>query len=487
MAKQIWDFSTQSILLALRSNLVPEPADCLAIQTSIAEAEEWLLSNGKGGSLSSSDAEFDEIRNFISLSSSRLAPIRRLLPEILSIIFLHPSIYSPPALGLEHTSPVTAVSSHWRAVALTTPALWSRFSISLHGSEGAFQMLRLYLQRSKASSLTIEIRQKAHRGSIHPGIVDHLIQSSDRWMRVTFPLDHYTLSLFNAVRGRLSSLEVASFSDRSVGSDPEVSLQDIIAFEDAPKLHSLSLRNVGQNLPRFPLEQLERALFTNMAGSTVFATISRSPNLRSLTCHWPAILPGMLLEVPTVLFSSLTTITLKGDFILLRNLAVPNLTSLAFTDMQRLPGPVIASFIEQSQCRLHTLVFDKVWTHGSSLLQILRAAATLHTLTITWGKPNLVTETAMEALIVAPGGEPLLPALREFTLYGAYLFHTSTLLDMLESRSQSVTDAPRLHIADMQLDHRLFSDEQLERFRRLKGSLDLTLQYTNAQKVSVQI
>ncbi|KAJ7026257.1 hypothetical protein C8F04DRAFT_119445 [Mycena alexandri] len=265
MAKRTWDSSTESILEDLRSNSVPDPADCLAIKTSIAEAEEWLLPSN---ALSSSDAELDEIRSFISLSSSRLAPIRRLLPEILSIIFLHPSIYSPPALGLQHTFPFTAVSFYWRAVALSTPAFWSRFSISPHGSEGAFQMLQLYLQRSKASSLTIEIRQNTHLDSIHLGIVDRLIQSSERWLRVTFPLDRYTLSLFGAVRGRLSALEVASFSCRSAQSALDVPLQDIIAFEDAPKLHSLSLRNVRQNLPRFPLEQLERALFTNVAASS---------------------------------------------------------------------------------------------------------------------------------------------------------------------------------------------------------------------------
>ncbi|KAJ6479950.1 hypothetical protein C8R47DRAFT_603699 [Mycena vitilis] len=92
------------------------------------------------------------------MASSRLAPIRRLPPETLSMIFLLLIFDYTLVIGQQRQHPVALVSLHWRAIALSTPSLWNRFSLSLRGGDGAFRTLQLYLSRSRGYPLTIEIR-----------------------------------------------------------------------------------------------------------------------------------------------------------------------------------------------------------------------------------------------------------------------------------------------------------------------------------------
>ncbi|KAJ7932854.1 hypothetical protein B0H13DRAFT_2515333 [Mycena leptocephala] len=434
----------------------------------------------------------DEIRKFIIMSSSRLAPIRRLIPEILSLVFSHWIPDSHLAIGRPglHEHPLARVSFHWRAIAFATPSLWSKFSISLRGDDRALQMLNLYLRRSLVSPLTIEVRKDVDlQLPFHSGIVDRLIENSERWQRITFPLDYQLLSLFSPVRGRLPSLEVASFSSAKKASEPS-ELESIVAFEIAPKLRSLSLRNARNDLPPFPLNQLERVLFTNLAEEVIIPVITKSPNLRSLTCRWIGTVLPTHPPPPPYLFSSLTTIALKADFHLLRCLTAPNLESLSLTDLQHFAISMVVPIVERSQCNLRYFLLDKVWVNGTSLVEILGAMPTLNHLTIVDGRPNSLTEMAMEALIIDPGRAAVLPALQTLTLKGSYLFRTSTLLDMLESRITNVAthDVTQLQLVDLRLDHRQFTEADLERFHRLKEvAVGLSLQRMDAQKICVNI
>ncbi|KAF7353968.1 hypothetical protein MVEN_01083300 [Mycena venus] len=473
----------ESILLALRSNVVPEPPERLAIRISIVEAEQSLFSV---------DEEFSQkASNFIAMSSSRLAPVRCLPPEILSSIFLHSILDSPLAIGRPQDFSVAAVSFHWREVALSTPSLWSRFSISLRGGEAAFQMLQLCLKRAKVSLLTIEIRKDAAlQRPVHGGMVDHLIQKSDQWMRISVPLDYQLLVLFSSVRGRLSSLEIASFALATASEDSDVSLGDIDAFEIAPKLRSLSLRNTADALPLFPLNQLERVLFTNISKDRIVLIIDQSPNLRSLTCRWSADSPYPHPDDPhpPVTLEFLDTIDLKGDYYLLRFLTTPRLKFLSLTNMQHLSKPIFRRLFARSQCTLHTLFLDKVWAHWTCVVEILQRTPTLHSLTILDGRPNSVTDKAIEALVIDPAIEAqVLPGLRKLTLHGSYLFRTSKLLDMLESRMMINVDVAshvtRLRLVDLRLDQRQFTEGELERFRALQGpDVEVSLRRFDAQK-----
>ncbi|KAJ7684191.1 hypothetical protein DFH06DRAFT_1433 [Mycena polygramma] len=487
------DCSTE--LSNLRLNVVPECTDCVAIRASIVEANEALALSAeqdasKAAEQSRANGESDEIHRYIAMASSRLAPIRRLPPETLSMIFLLLIFDYTLVIGQQRQHPVALVSFHWRAIALSIPSLWNRFSLSLRGSDGAFQMLQLCLRRSRRYPLTIEIRHDSDlQRPLHHGMVDHLTQNSERWLRITFPLNHPLLSLFAPIRGRLLSLEVASFSRPSGDSynSSDAILETVDIFEVAPKLRSLSLRNAGDHFPLFPLKQLDRALFTRLHNEGVILTIRNSPNLRSLTCRWDSV-HGRLrpyIGAP-ILLDSLETVSFSGDYSIFEHLTAPSLKSVSLTVMQNFSGSmVVAAMITRSQCSLHSLVLDQIWIHGNCLLEILHVTPTLHTLTIADGKPNSVTDKAMDALIMNRSGTVVLPALRNLTVRGSYLFRTSTLLDMLESR---IAEPTRVQVVDLRLGHRQFTEADLERFRALReAAVELSLVRMDSANVCVSV
>ncbi|KAJ7625936.1 hypothetical protein FB45DRAFT_869074 [Roridomyces roridus] len=147
------------------------------------------------------------------LFSSLLTPIRRLPPEILSKIMIQPTLHfptsrdvniGPPNFMGRGTSPVAAVSFHWRATALSSPKTWATFLVNLHGNDNTLRFLELYLQRAKQCPLGISVSAPI-RGSIPPGILKQIIDSSERWLEARFLLDSSQLSLFLPIRGRLQA------------------------------------------------------------------------------------------------------------------------------------------------------------------------------------------------------------------------------------------------------------------------------------------
>ncbi|KAJ7319303.1 hypothetical protein DFH08DRAFT_713752, partial [Mycena albidolilacea] len=90
-----------------------------------------------------------------------LSPIRRLPPEILGEVFslilettFHFDLISEHAPWL-----FTRICQRWSAVALATPALWSKIFLDLDRVEGQdmVQLINTYLQRSAKLPLTIKI------------------------------------------------------------------------------------------------------------------------------------------------------------------------------------------------------------------------------------------------------------------------------------------------------------------------------------------
>ncbi|KAJ6479962.1 hypothetical protein C8R47DRAFT_1218889 [Mycena vitilis] len=114
---------------------------------------------------------------------------------------------------------------------------------------------------------------------------------------------------------------------------------------------------------------------------------------------------------------------------------------------------------------------------------------TLRTLSIVDGKPNSLTDKAIEALLINQNDSVaiVLPALRNLTVRGSYLFRTSTLLDMLESRA-STTNSANLQNVDLRLDHRQFTEVELTHFRALREAVvGFSLRRMDSHKVCVNV
>ncbi|KAJ7626027.1 hypothetical protein FB45DRAFT_1084853 [Roridomyces roridus] len=113
-----------------RENLVLHEERRAAIQGAISELQDRLDSQ--------QGLDDGRLHRLIALSSSLLAPIRRLPREVLSEIFLQSSLHDsvPRSRKFAHfggrgTNAILAVSHHWRATILYTAKFWSEFNINL--------------------------------------------------------------------------------------------------------------------------------------------------------------------------------------------------------------------------------------------------------------------------------------------------------------------------------------------------------------------
>ncbi|KAJ7625950.1 hypothetical protein FB45DRAFT_1005212 [Roridomyces roridus] len=143
------DLDIEWALSAARENLIPSDEQRASIEQAVAQLQHHL----------ESQEDFEnthDLRRQIAVFSSLLAPIRRLPPEILSQIWIQPSLDTPaprssyirlPRFSGRGTNPVPAVSFHWRAIAVSTPKFWASFYVDLLGTDNTARLLELYLER----------------------------------------------------------------------------------------------------------------------------------------------------------------------------------------------------------------------------------------------------------------------------------------------------------------------------------------------------
>ncbi|KAJ7724573.1 hypothetical protein DFH07DRAFT_854724 [Mycena maculata] len=459
-----------SELWAVRQNILPDPVERISIQKSIYDAET---------SLSSLSAEQEdaacEIRARISLLGSRLAPIRRLPPEILSSIFVDPSLHTSISRGTfllagRGSDPVTAVSFHWRATALSTPHFWAIFSVSLCGTDNVMHLLQLYLNRSKNCALSLEIRV---RGSdVHPGILREILNGCERW--ATLRLDIVTpdlLSLFSPIRRRLRSLRQLSLQIGG-GFGAGVSIEGLDTFELAPNLSTLKLSLPDGVLPRVPFAQIK----TLSISADFLPFAARFPNLSFLSVTGN---PGE----PSSPIVTADVPSLSAHPAVLQGVTTPTLVHLHLSG----GGTPWSSrqfevFVQRSQFALRTLTLDNVRIRGKDVVHVLPLVPMVQSLTLQSLQPHAITEIVMRALTRGDGPQSL-PALTTLSLSGSYLFSTPTLLEMLESRISVDSHSAPLRWVKLHLRHREFGAEQLDRLRALtRSGVSLSVKCLNADK-----
>ncbi|KAJ7846223.1 hypothetical protein B0H14DRAFT_961893 [Mycena olivaceomarginata] len=467
-----WDISSA------RQNLTPNEVDRASIQHAIAEAQLRLTTQQE------SEADKQELRSRVAVLSSLLAPIRRLPPKILVSIFLHPVLHTSISRGSTAArfggrglGPITAVSFHWRATALSTPEFWALFTITLPGNDNVARLLELYLERSKPCTLSIEIRAP-YPSAAHPGVLKQLLDSCRRWTTLHLSVDSSQLSSFSPVRGHLQSLENFDLHVSRMGTRED--LMEVVAadtFELAPKLSRLKLSMADNVVPALPLNQI-MTLTVSSWKSLPFA--SECPNLIILSI--PQDLQQATLP-PCVTVPAPKILTIPS---MLENLTAPNLEFLHIVAGRPLwTHAWFSSFIQRSACHPHTLHLDEVVMTASDLLAVLPLIPTVHSLILRSLRPNAITDKLLAGLTVTESSSspPLLPALINLSVTGSYLFSNTALLEMLESRVNFQQSIQRVKL---QLTHRHFSEVELDRVRPLRRDavlfslkcLDADKQYT---------
>ncbi|KAJ7073922.1 hypothetical protein C8F01DRAFT_1242213 [Mycena amicta] len=172
-------------------------------------------------------------------------PVMTLPNEIVTEIFVHylPSYPEfPPLIGPGSPTYLLGICRLWRSIALHSPRLWC--AIPLNDLEVA----QTWLQRSASTPLSVKGDLELSNSECDEGflraIVAHRAQWQDLELRLGLSqISHISGSVPNLVRLLLISWDAVSASH-------------ILSFEDAPRLQSVSLWDVGHNLSSLPWRQL---------------------------------------------------------------------------------------------------------------------------------------------------------------------------------------------------------------------------------------
>lgn len=446
---------TTPVPTLIRTNQTPSPSDASLIRESLSKIDLRQLDDD----IDHIQSVLDELlRNRKQLSEYRrnheplLSSIRHFPPEILSHIFMLSLPLSPnydwqldfadvPAARTAVMLP-GQVCKHWRAIALSTPRLWSSSFIKLGCcSSGHMALTQSWLARSGSCPLSITLTASHFEPTF-----SHLDTQSDRWQFLNFSTTVPLLDSLRLVRDHLSSLETLLI----VCVLPFGELLN--TFEIAPRLRSLLVgRNVALSGLRIPWSQL-----TYCSLQSVSLTIDRcrellqqSPNLNvcTLELHNPASShdrPFIQHDHLHILYIT-ATIDLEPLF---DNLSLPALQAFSCdlhnTNVQQ---PRLLSFLSGSSSFLVLLIltaqFDEVLSEDD-MITCLQSLSSLKELSLRFQHAHTALTKSLLFQLTRGALEngSVLPKLEAITLDVHTVSIGESLVDMIESRRRSDTSMP---------------------------------------------
>ncbi|KAF8881573.1 hypothetical protein BD779DRAFT_1002582 [Infundibulicybe gibba] len=256
-------------------------------------------------------------------------------PEILSDIFLY---FLSDAIGpdlVEASLRLTHTCRSWRAAALSTPRIWSRFYlvISEENAHSESALLSAWIARSGAHPLQIHLMWDDPPFNSHHPILEILARCSERWEDILLylPALAFGNGPLTIARGNMPQL-----TRLGVGASDEVehigSSWDV--FSIAPKLTSFQSVDCDPTSFRIPWEQLTHIPAMSIGIGKSIQVLRLTPRLHEVTFYHYDHSDSH--PYPVVLHKSLKTLFLGrapnpgkidyGGFYL--NATFPNLQSL---------------------------------------------------------------------------------------------------------------------------------------------------------------
>ncbi|KAK7044519.1 hypothetical protein R3P38DRAFT_2766146 [Favolaschia claudopus] len=188
---------------------------------------------------------------------------------------------------------LTRICRHWSAVALSTPALWSRLDLRLHhiGERGAVSLTRLQVERSQSMPLSIKISDGSYdvTGSTHEShpVFDVALSASAKWGIADVSLHPSLLEQISKAR-RFDSLTTLLIDIDFTADDRFQSVSDYDdafwnVFSVAPKLRHVQALSwdmegifisVPFSLPWHQLTHLSTSSTSNTEALTVLQKLS---------------------------------------------------------------------------------------------------------------------------------------------------------------------------------------------------------------------
>lgn len=343
-----------------------------------------------------------------------LTPARRLLPELLEMIFLHcipdsrsgelhwgrQDLERYPRVSI-HEAPwkIGCVCRQWRQVALSTPLIWAELDVN---SNTSIIGLKEWLDRSGSSSLSFTLSEDHPALRPCSGAMDVLVTQSERWENIdvsfgeVFPHVEPFLALLS---GGLPSLKTLKIRGPWDGNWREH--RCFVNIASSLRLTDISLFGVNLEL------RCGDALLHNLRVLKLYGTEDRDGFLSIHPClsilrHTPC-LEVVHLQIPdseqfqpdnwtqTIELLHLVELDIdvpRGDYLteILNTLYVPALTHLALRTKlkycQMNSWPHLTSFLTHSQPPLESLKIMGTPLIQDDLLASLRQACGLHHLYI---------------------------------------------------------------------------------------------------------
>nr|GAT52396.1 predicted protein [Mycena chlorophos] len=221
-------------------------------RTRLAVLQAEIADRGDKKQLQKLRAERDKLKKKLGAYKY---PVLTLPPEIVSEIFVHfvpPYPDRPPLLGDFSPFALTQICAKWRAIALSTTALWSVISVTLHRNDllpAKLEHTKLCLERSKSHPLSIYLWSERDI-PILDDFVSLFAAHSGRWEHVAFCMPFKYLDRVRNPLPLLKSVTILSMAFIHNHFDFGPTLIDInippvsnLHFrDDAPKLREMHLR-----------------------------------------------------------------------------------------------------------------------------------------------------------------------------------------------------------------------------------------------------
>lgn len=311
------------------------------------------------------------------------------------------------------------VCRQWRAIAESTPLLWSTITFRQPipvkpFSKRALRLINLWLERSGSSPLHIYYVEFETSEFCNP-VLDLLLANAHRWKEVIFWIPSYRIRRLDAVKSRLPVLE-----DLSVWTtDREPLTEAVTGFVEVPRLRRVDLNDWFGQAPEFelPLAQLTHLLLPTSTFIVLLKArqvLASCPNLEEcciMTCdHRTLGQDSAIITLP-----HLRTLNTNAEGPPLRQL-LQCLTSPALVDL-RLQGfgrdqwnhSAFSLFMLRSKCQLKRVAFHDLDMDSLQLVEYLRMMPSLIELEIAEARRPLVTDRVLEALTIDPSSSSTSP------------------------------------------------------------------------------
>ncbi|KAF5355486.1 hypothetical protein D9758_006350 [Tetrapyrgos nigripes] len=400
--------------------------------------------------------ERNQLQKDIDDCRSLLAPMRSLPEDVLREVFYFcwcsPSaedfvsetfsaisgdhaLIRGPGIGLSQ------VCTFWRALALSTPALWSRFSFDMAFlTEGVESEILSHLERSTGYPLSFQIldtlyhnsgpttpRRSDEQKTVMLRLLTRIFAESSRWKRVCLSLAWTELDfamLLDSLRTAdasssyfplLESLQLFYFS--AIIVPPDERQRFLATFQTATGLRAISLPQSLDDLLKLPYSQLQNLVLSNVSVlEDVFRLLHFCPNLTKCFLGIPQSPFAVFSSESPVTLPHLQSLTISSTSLLTSLLAIfsrlvsPELSSLTVQSHTKeygvcaWPHTAFQTFLNRSACTLQSLSIDYIRMESRDIVRIIRRLPDLTDLRISeddsspTSRPGLISSELLTLL-----------------------------------------------------------------------------------------